>query len=74
MVDFDAWLDEPQTITTRRERLEHFMTLEDSFHKREMLMGWLIGAWNGGAQSGQKIERNEAGYREDGVPLYKVLK
>lgn len=67
---FDEWLDEPQTVTTRRERLERFMGMPDDFHRREMLIGWLIGAWNGGVENGNAVPRSEAGLRMDGVPLY----
>lgn len=67
---FDEWLDQPQTVTTRRERLDQFMTFEDSRHTRELLMGWLIGAWNAGAENGIPVERTDVGLRADGKPLY----
>lgn len=70
---FDDWLDGAGG-DYKRGRLESFMGMDDNFHKREMLMGWLIGAWNAGAENGETVDRNEAGMRVDGVPLYQPIK
>lgn len=67
---FDEWLKEG-TVTTRGERLEHFMGMPDDFTARQMMVSWLIGAWNAGIESGQPLPRDpDTGFRLDGKPFY----
>lgn len=51
---FDEWLDQPQTVTTRRERLEHCLNMEDDDLKRDMLRNWVRAAWNEAVEETQR--------------------
>jgi hypothetical protein len=55
------WLDEPQTVTTRRQRMHHFLGERDSHHTREMMLSWLAASWNAGIESGQVVDRDDPG-------------
>lgn len=67
---FDEWLKEG-AITTRGERLEQFMGMPDDFTTRQMMVSWLVGAWNAGIASGQPVPRDpDTGFRLDGKSFY----
>lgn len=58
---FDEWLDEPQTVSTRRDRLTHFTfsQLEATPHQAEMLLAWIAASWNAGADNRLRIVRDD---------------
>ena len=60
---FEEWLDMEQTVSSRRDRLEHFAykDLGCSQEQAERLLGWLAGAWNAGTINGLSVERDILG-------------
>lgn len=71
---FDEWLDEPQTVSTRRYRLTHFTfsQLEATPHQAELLPAWLAASWNAGADNRVRIVRDENSGRPHVLPLQLV--
>ena len=71
---FDDWLDEPQTVSTRRERITHFTfsQLGATPHQAEMLLAWLAASWNAGADNRVRIVRDEISGTPHVLPLQLV--
>lgn len=68
---FDEWLDEPQTVSTRRDRLKNlvFSQLAANPHQAEMLLAWLAASWNAGADNRVRIVRDEDSGSPHVLPL-----